>query len=340
MKFIAKGESNKSKYAQQLINLQNAFISTTFLKMLKFMLGITLLTFLGSFFYCKKVAGHQASKLGDTVLKQKKTILPSKDCSPGQEKLFERGENLTYDLASSGAAHTAQLTLISIFLGAIVGALFVGLPQGFFSKLWNWDYVDLDLRALATFLAAIDLWMKYSWGIIVVRWPFSLLHNLVYSLVSGAMLGLAMSVADLNAWLAWGAATCFASFLAYMVNMYTVFREKRHRERHAHKPIASEDPPHSAKDLTILRNSSIGEALFILLLGIPGFYGALNNYYVLPTWLQWRVSFPPGIGWGEFVTLFIAVDILVQGLVVMPKQRYGHTTSSNASYYYDGGRKD
>jgi pimeloyl-ACP methyl ester carboxylesterase len=26
---------------------------------------------------------------------------------------------------------------------------------------------------LATLLAAIDLWIKYSWGILVVRWPFS-----------------------------------------------------------------------------------------------------------------------------------------------------------------------
>src|SRR5437763_203754 len=96
----------------------------------------------------------------------------------------EKLKILKFDRTTSAMAHSAQLTLISILVGAILGALFIGLPNRFAINIWSKSNLDLDFRVLTVFLAAVDLWIKYSWAVIVVRWPFSLLHNFTFFFVT------------------------------------------------------------------------------------------------------------------------------------------------------------
>lgn len=283
----------------------------------------------------RRLIVRQLPQSADMLPQQGPVIMQLRDMPSNEEAQSEEGEKPLQDLAASSAAHTAQLTLISILLGVVMQALLTGLPVpiNFVSTLLTQQYLSVDFRVLATFLAAIDLWIKYSWGVIIIRWPFSLSHNLIYSLVSGLMIGLAMSVSNLDAWIGWGTAFCFASSLAYIQNMQSAFSEKKHREAHSHRPIASEDPPYSTKALTLLRNSSIGNALFILVPGSIGLYSTLNNYHLLPLWLRWKLSFSPDM-WGVCVTFFVLVDLFIASRVIMPRERYGHTTSSSTIYYY------
>ncbi|HLZ57549.1 MAG TPA: hypothetical protein VKR06_11425 [Ktedonosporobacter sp.] len=217
--------------------------------------------------------------------------------------------------------------------GTIIGAFLIGLPGGstFVLNVWNLGNVDLDLRVLATYLMILDLCIKYCWGVLVVRWPFSLSHNLVYGLVCAAMLGFALSMGNLNAWLVYGAATCFAYSAAYMQNIYAVSQYERDGKKADHSSRIPDDHDlfHTPEELVRLRKSSLGLAIYVLLPGMCVLYGALNNYHVLPIWLQWRFPFPSGIGWGLPITLVVITEILIWGLAIMPKERYRYISSSD-----------
>lgn len=189
--------------------------------------------------------------------------------------------------------------------------------------MWHRSNVDLDLRVLATFLAAVDLWIKYSWGIIVVRWPFSLPHNITYSLLCIVMLGFAMSVNDSHAWLLWGVVFCVACSVAYFVNALIAERENRLKATYAQRGIVSEDRPYTEGELDTLRSSSLVEGLSVLFpAAYIGLYTLAHSLHITFAWLPWNISWLASLGWGGFATCFVIVDILYQGLVVMPKQRY------------------
>jgi hypothetical protein len=224
------------------------------------------------------------------------------------------------DLASTTSSHTAQLTLISILLGVIMGAVVASAPQAFYTPIVNAGIIDFDLRMLATLLAAVDLWIKYSWGIIVVRWPFSLPHNLIYTLVCTCMLGIAVSVNQINAWLFWSSMTCVAGSLAYFSNTWITIQEQKYRASYAARSILSPDPEPTAEEISVLKESSKAEAFIILIpvITIGCYMLLLHHHFAVPA--------IPGLGWGAFFVLFIIADVLYQGLVVMPRQRYGKTT--------------
>ncbi|HLZ61755.1 MAG TPA: hypothetical protein VKR06_32835 [Ktedonosporobacter sp.] len=314
MKHTINSKLEKSKYVKQSKDFHSAFSDS----LLLMLIGIALsFICLNRIFYRKQLLKSEGH-----VLKKSDALMPAENTSSERNRQSKIVESFKHDLASSGVAQNAQFALFITLSGTIIGAFLVGLPKDFALNLWSWDMFDQDLRVLATYLMAIDLYIKYCWGMLVVRWPFSLSHNIVYSLVCATMLGFALSMANLNAWLVWGAATCFAYSAAYMQNLYAVHKYKREREKDSHEQIISEARPHTPDELARLRKSSIGLALYVLIPGICALYGALDNYRVLPTWLQLRVSLPLGIGWGLPITLIVMVEILIWGLAVMPKERY------------------
>ena len=321
MKHTINSKLEKSKHVKQSTDLQSVFSAN----LLIVLIGIAL-----SFICLNRISYRkQLLKSEGRLLKQSDALLPAETTSSEQKKSSETAKSFKQDIASSGVAQNAQFALFITLSGTIIGAFLVGLPKDFALNLWNWSQFDQDMRVLATYLMAIDLYIKYCWGILVVRWPFSLSHNIIYSLVCAAMLGFALSMANLNAWLVWGAATCFAYSAAYMQNLYAVSKYKREKESDSHKQIISEARPHTPDELAKLRKSSIGLALYVLIPGICALYGALNNYRVLPTWLQWRVSLPLGIGWGLPITIIVMLEILIWGLAVMPKERYRQISTSD-----------
>lgn len=305
------------KPEEQSTNFHDAFSSRHLLLLLGAAFSFL---FLSRFLYRKQYGEPE-----HRVLKRSEVLILVEGVSLEQERSSEIAEGSEKDLAASSAAQNAQFALFITLSGSIIGAFLVGLPKDFAMNLWHWNQFDQDLRVLATYLMAIDLYIKYCWGMLVVRWPFSLSHNIIYSLVCATMLGFALSMTNLNAWLAWAAATCFAYSAAYIQNVYAVSKYKRERERDAQKQIRSEIEPHTADELAKLRKSSIGLAIYVLIPGICVLYGALDNYRVLPPWFQWRVSLPLGIGWGLPITLLVIAEIVIWGLAVMPKERYRQT---------------
>ena len=241
------------------------------------LLGAILAVFLSRVFHRQEPL-YQKTVFENSRTMQDDELTPFKGAVTPQNSQTDKVDILGFDRSTSGMAHTAQLTLISILLGAILAALFIGLPNGFAINIWSTGNLALDFRVLTIFLAAIDLWIKYSWAVIVVRWPFSLFHNFTFFLISVTMMGLALSVGYYDAWLAWGTVTCFATFLVYMFTLYTVFKGKSSSLREV---VISEDPPYTQRELEELSKSSIAAALIMFLAGMILLYFTLDAYQVL-----------------------------------------------------------
>jgi hypothetical protein len=109
-----------------------------------------------------------------------------------------------------------------------------------------------------------------------------------------------------------------------MVNLLIVYRENRRKATYPQKNIVSEYPLHTKDELVILRETSIIEGLSILIPpGFLGLYKILNSHRILFAWLPWNIPFLSNLGWGGFVAFFVVIDIFYQGLIAMPRQRYG-----------------
>jgi len=122
-------------------------------------------------------------------------------------------------------AMTAQFTLIAIVLGLVLGALLFRLTS------FNWttgqllNHVLTALLACATTLAAIDLWIKYAWGLILYEWPLEPGHNMIYFMVGMCETGLALSIGIISFWLFCAAALSIAAIIAYIYNEKLALQE-------------------------------------------------------------------------------------------------------------------
>jgi hypothetical protein len=225
------------------------------------------------------------------------------------EKPTQGGDRARDDLAMS-----AQVTLISILLGAILGALFAGLPQNFATNAWSLQALPVDLRVFATFLAAVDIWMEYAWAVIVHKWPFSLTHNLSYFAIAGALAGAALSVSELSAWLVWSAVACGAATIATAVD---VLRPIEHALKRASREKAAIDDDYISR-LRKLRTSTRVQFL-VYLTAIPVLvYGSLDASNSLPEWAQLSINHSL---WGLAVIIIVGIDMLIEGRA-MAEQRY------------------
>lgn len=116
---------------------------------------------------------------------------------------------------------TARVTLTSILLGAIVAAIVSALPPTpttFVTTVLRGDHLLIDFRVLALLLTAFNMWLQYSWSVILRLVPFDFMSNLLSFLQAITMVGAALSVGDGRAWFAWLAAV-FAMVAAAYVSM-------------------------------------------------------------------------------------------------------------------------
>lgn len=204
----------------------------------------------------------------------------------------------------------AQLTLISILLGAMVAALFIGLPRGYLPELpRSPDMLALDIRAATTFAIAAAIWIQYAWAVIFVHWPFSLLHNVTYFLLSGITMCMGVSVAVPSLWLVWAAITCLGSALAFVLNLVVA------RER--------EGTPDQTSARLLARNTTVLLVSVMVMCGAV-LYGALNETYCLipgttryicTTSTYWHIS------WDAATLVFVVGILLVHGLVILPREQ-------------------
>lgn len=222
------------------------------------------------------------------------------------------------DRARGHLANSAQVTLISILLGAILGALFMGLPPNFAVHVWSLQAVPLDLRVFATFLAAVDIWIEYSWAVIVHRWPFSLTHNLSYFAIAGAMIGVALSVNQLAAWLAWAAVVSLAVAVETFVDLLIPIKHALKKGRLGRTEQQGVLDKTYMSRLTRFRNQTrLQAALYLVAVPIL-LYGSLDASNSLPAWAQLDVT---ASIWGALGIGIVGIDMLIEGRS-MAKQRY------------------
>jgi hypothetical protein len=103
---------------------------------------------------------------------------------------------------------TARLTLISVLLGAMLGAIVAVLPPTptiFVTTVLTPDHLLLDLQVLAVLLTVFDLWIEFTWNGILGISLFDFLNNFQLYLTAVAMLGWILSLRDFRAWVVWGA---------------------------------------------------------------------------------------------------------------------------------------
>jgi hypothetical protein len=103
---------------------------------------------------------------------------------------------------------TARLTLISVLLGAMLGALVAVLPPTptiFVTTVLTPDHLLLDLQVVAVLLTMFDVWIESTWNGMLGISPFDFLNNFQFFLTAVAMLGWILSLRDFRAWVVWGA---------------------------------------------------------------------------------------------------------------------------------------
>jgi hypothetical protein len=299
------------------MQFRRKIVRMTLLTLISTLSGAVLGAFLGRVFHRDRALTNQDTLFENSSINQHAELIHLKDAETNRDPhtQIEKLDSLKVDRSTSEMAHSAQLTLISILVGAIIGALLAGLPNGFAIHIWSKNYLDLDFRVLATFLAAVDLWIKYSWAVMVIRWPFTVVHNLFYFVITGALMFWALSVGDYNSWLAWAATVSFVITFAYLYNFSTVLKEKRR----LHREVGiSEDP--RQKELDLLSRSLIISGSIELLVGIIFLYFTLNAFQVLPIWAM--ESYSPTLI-GGFTLAFVALDLLLEGTIFMPREKYG-----------------
>lgn len=123
------------------------------------------------------------------------------------------------DPRSGPDGRTARVTLTSILLGAIVAALVSALPPtpaAFVTNVLRADHLLVDLRVIVLLVAAFNMWLQYSWSVILRLVPFDFLSNLLSFLQAVTMIGAALSVSDGRAWFAWCAAALAMVTAAYL----------------------------------------------------------------------------------------------------------------------------
>lgn len=224
------------------------------------------------------------------------------------------------ELIRSDAAQTAQLTLISILLAAILGALFIGLPANFPSQIFRPSELVVDIRVLATLLAALDLWIEFAWSVISRSWAFSVAHNVSYFLLTGTFLGLGLTVGQNGPWLAWAAASCFAALLAAIVNSFRPLQTLRRTIRH-------QDRPSAKKHLQIVRSyltNLYKQLVLYLLAGIFLIYLACYTNQTLPDLLwhdlpSFAVSALPMVG-AVFALVVVVIDFIDYAASGLPRE--------------------
>jgi hypothetical protein len=161
---------------------------------------------------------------------------------------------------------TARLTVISVLLGAMLAAIVMALPPTpdvFVRTILTPDHLLVDLQVLALLLVVFDVWIQFSWGVILGLVPFDFLGNLLTFVTSVTVIGWALSVADFRAWVAWSAVVTANALLA------------------------------SLRFVRRVRFTWWRLALFATIL-LAASYVACDAYGVLPAWAT--VSVPPLLG--------------------------------------------
>jgi hypothetical protein len=87
-------------------------------------------------------------------------------------------------------------------VAAIVAAL-PPTPTTFTTTVLASGHLLLDLQVLAMLLVVFNIWVAFSWSVILGLTPFDFLGNLQLFLTAVAVLGWALSVSDYRAWLGW-----------------------------------------------------------------------------------------------------------------------------------------
>ncbi len=222
------------------------------------------------------------------------------------------------DQARGDLALNAQITLISILLGAILGALFIGIPPNFAVHVWSLQALPVDLRVFATFLVAVDTWIEYSWAVIVYRWPLSLTHSLSYFAIAGALIGVALSVDHLAAWLAWAAVVSLAVFVETVVDiLIPINRSLRTAQTGRTEQEEAAGKSRVTRLIELLNQTRLQAALYLV--GVPLLlYGAFDASNLLPTWAEIHV--PPSL-WGALGIAIVGIDMFIEGRS-MVRRRY------------------
>jgi hypothetical protein len=114
------------------------------------------------------------------------------------------------NLMQGPEGRTARLPLISVLLGAMVGAVVAVLPPTpavFVSTVLTPDHLLIDLQVLAVLLTVFDMWIESSWAGILGISPFDFLNNFQLYLTALAMFGWILSLSsDFRVWVVWGGA--------------------------------------------------------------------------------------------------------------------------------------
>lgn len=141
---------------------------------------------------------------------------PAAQTAPGSGRTDMAG-----NLMHSSEGRTARLTLISVLLGAMLGALIAVLPPNptiFVTTVLTPDHLLIDLQIVALLLTVFDIWIEFTWNGILGISPFDFLNNFQLFLTSVVMLGWILSLRDFRAWVVWGAAGAAMG----MVNALTI----------------------------------------------------------------------------------------------------------------------
>jgi hypothetical protein len=118
---------------------------------------------------------------------------------------------------------TARLTLISVLLGAMVGAIVAALPPSpaaFATSVLNGERLLLDLQVVAMLLLVFIVWLEFSWVVLLGLTAYDLLGNFVLFLTAITVIGLALSMRDIAAWLAWEVAVAAAIGVNFLTTRF------------------------------------------------------------------------------------------------------------------------
>jgi hypothetical protein len=128
---------------------------------------------------------------------------PAAQAPPGSASIDMSG-----NLMHGPEGRTSRLTLISVLLGAMVGALIAVLPPNptvFVTTVLSPDHLLIDLQVLAVLLTVFDVWIESTWNGILGISPFDFLNNFQLYLTAVTMFGWILSLSDFRAWVVWGA---------------------------------------------------------------------------------------------------------------------------------------
>lgn len=123
-----------------------------------------------------------------------------------------------YDLAIGPVAQSAQFNVITIVLGVVLGALLFRLTTLDFAHDTSFHLMLSVVLASATLIAAIDLWIKYAWGLLLFEWPFEPAHNFIYFFIGATQTAMAVTIDSVQRWVWFAALLCIGAVVAYVHN--------------------------------------------------------------------------------------------------------------------------